>query len=622
MRSKEGNMPTVDDPKLLGRTRLSFADGKDVEEFVTTLESYERGELTPDQWRGFRLVRGTYGQRQTGDVQMIRVKVPQGILDGPQLHALADVADEYSRGFGHITTRQNVQFHFLKLHDVEKAMVRLGEAGLTTREACGSAVRNITGCPYAGVAADEPFDVTPYAEALTRYLLRHPLSSRLPRKFKIGFEGCAEDHIFTAINDLGFKARVQGSNGTAKLGFRVTAGGGTSILPTSGGLLFEFLPAGEIFDVAEAVLRVFARLGDYKHKQRNRMKFLIRELGWDAWRAEFDRALAEVRAEGGKPFSFDPDRPEVEAPPDWQRAAPPPAAETAARATAAVLRGPGIRPDVRPELTVLNDAIVSWARTNVRPQKQDGWSVVTVTVPLGDLTSAQMRVLADLAHAYGDGSARMTADQNLLFRWVPTGLVPGLYRQLAAAGLGRGGAGTIADVTSCPGAEACKLAVTQSRGLGRALSEHLHQRPDLVEAAGAMSIKISGCPNGCGQHHIAGIGFQGSVRKLGDRAVPQYFVMVGGGVDEAGARFGRIAAKIPARRVPEALERLIAYHAAERSHGESAAAFFGRVEVERVKALLLDLETLRAEDAADADFVDLGEETEFKVETMAGECSV
>src|SRR5258708_21054881 len=214
-------MPAVDDPKLLGRTRLSFADGKDVEEFVATLESYERGELTPDQWRGFRLVRGTYGQRQTGDGQMIRVKVPQGILEGPQLHALADVADAYSRGFGHITTRQNVQFHFLKLHDVEKAMVRLGEAGLTTREACGSAVRNITGCPYAGVAADEPFDVTPYAEALTRYLLRHPLSSRLPRKFKIAFEGYPVDHVFTAMNDLGFRA-VAGNDGSR--GFRVTAG--------------------------------------------------------------------------------------------------------------------------------------------------------------------------------------------------------------------------------------------------------------------------------------------------------------------------------------------------------------------------------------------------------------
>jgi len=205
---------------------------------------------------------------------------------------------------------------------------------------------------------------------------------------------------------------------------------------------------------------------------------------------------------------------------------------------------------------------------------------------------------------------------------VTSAIVPALYRQLAAAGLGHGGAGTIADVTSCPGAEACKLAVTQSRGLGRALSDHLHERPDLVESAGALSIKISGCPNGCGQHHIAGIGFQGSVRKLGDRAVPQYFVMVGGGVDEAGARFGRIAAKIPARRVAEALERLIAYHAAERRSGESAAAFFGRVEVERVKALLLDLETLRPEDAVDADFVDLGEDSAFKVETMAGECSV
>ncbi len=614
-------MPAVDEAKTLGRTRLTFADEKDIAEFVTTLEKYERGELTPDQWRAFRLVRGTYGQRQSGDVQMLRVKIPQGILDGPQLHALADVADRYSRGFGHITTRQNVQFHFLKLHDVEHALTRLGEAGLTTREACGNSVRNITACPYAGVAADEPFDVTPYADALTRYLLRHPLSSRLPRKFKIAFEGCAEDHAVTAIHDLAFRARVQGTNGQARLGFRVLAGGGTSILPTSASVLFEFLPAGQILEVAEAILRVYARLGDYQHKQRNRMKFLIRTMGWDAWRAEFDRARVEFRAEGSAPFPFDPDRPPVEGPPDWKRATPPRPAETAARATAATLRGPGIRPEVKPALVVLDDAILGWARTNVRPQKQDGYSAVTVTVPLGDLTSAQLRVLADLARAHGDGMVRMTNDQNLLFRWVPTRLVPALYRQLAAAGLGRGGVGTIADVTSCPGAEACRLAVTQSRGLGRLLSDHLRERPDLVEAAGALSIKISGCPNGCGQHHIAGIGFQGSVRKLGDRALPQYFVMVGGGVDEGGARFGRLAAKVPARRMTEVLERLIALYRAERREEETAAAFFGRVQVERVKALLADLEALRAEDAVPADFVDLGEEGEYKVETMAGECS-
>jgi len=614
-------MPAVDDSKTLGRTRLSFHEAKDVEEFVSTLERYERGELTPDQWRAFRLVRGTYGQRQSGDVQMLRVKIPQGILDGPQLHALADVADRYSRGFGHVTTRQNVQFHFMKLHDVEAALNRLGEAGLTTREACGNSVRNVTACPYAGVAADEPFDVTPYAEALTRYLLRHRLSSRLPRKFKIGFEGCPEDHIYTAINDIGFQARSTGTNGTARHGFRVTAGGGTAIMPTDGGLLWEFLPADEILNVAEAILRVFARLGDYQHKQRNRMKFMIKSLGWDKWRAELDSALEEVRREGGAGLPFDPDQPPVEAPAEGERPEPPLTVETAARAKAAILRGPGIHPVVRPELAVLDEEVVAWARTNVRPQKQEGFSIVTVTVPLGDLTSAQLRVLADLARAYGDGAVRTTADQDLVFRWVPTARVASFHRQLAAAGLGRGGAGTAADVTSCPGAEACKLAVTQSRGLGQVLTEHFHERPDLVAAAGPLSVKISGCPNGCGQHHIAGLGFQGSVRKLGDRAVPQYFVMVGGGVDGGGAHFARLAAKVPVRRMTEVVERLVSLYRTERTGDETAAAFFRRVELARVKSTLRDLETLRPEDAVPADFVDLAEESEFKIETMEGECS-
>src|SRR5215468_8374656 len=247
-------MSVVDDPRTLGRARLSFASQADIDEFVDTLERYERGELTPDQWRQFRLVRGTYGQRQAEDAQMLRVKIPQGVLNGEQLEALADVGERYSRGFGHITTRQNIQFHFVKLHDVEPAMRRLADAGLTTREACGNSVRNITACPYAGVAADEVFDVTPYAEALTRFLLRHPLSSALPRKFKIAFEGCATDHVLTGINDLGFRA-VLGADGAR--GFRVSAGGGTSIMVKSAGLLHEFLPASEILRVAEAVLRVF-----------------------------------------------------------------------------------------------------------------------------------------------------------------------------------------------------------------------------------------------------------------------------------------------------------------------------------------------------------------------------
>src|SRR5581483_10368838 len=219
-----------------------------IDEFVATLERYERGELSPEAWRAYRLVRGTYGQRQAEDAQMLRVKIPQGVLTASQLLALADVGDAYSRGFGHITTRQNMQFHFVKLHDVEPAMRRLAEDGLTTREACGNSVRNITACPFAGVAADERFDVTPYAEALTRFLLRHRLSSTLPRKFKIAFEGCPVDHIATPINDLGFRAVVAPGGGR---GFRVTVAGGTAIYVRTGALLHEFVPASEIFRVAE-----------------------------------------------------------------------------------------------------------------------------------------------------------------------------------------------------------------------------------------------------------------------------------------------------------------------------------------------------------------------------------
>ena len=615
-------MTVIDDVKTLGRARLSFADAGEIDEFVATLERFERGEVGPDVWRAFRLTRGTYGQRQAGDVQMLRVKIPQGILDGAQLRALADVAERYSRGFGHVTTRQNLQLHFLKLHDVEAVMRRLGEAGLTTREACGNAVRNVTACPYAGVAADEAFDVTPYAEALTRHLLRHPLSSSLPRKFKIAFEGCAEDHALTAINDIGFRARLALDAGTPRRGFRVTVGGGTSTLSTTGSELAEFVPAGEILAVAEAIVRLFHRLGDYQHKQRNRMKFLIRSMGWDAWRAEFESTLVDVRAAGAPLLPFDPDRPPVEGAPRWPRPSPPSLEEVAERAASAHVRGPGLTPAVVGRaLPMSNGSYASWTRTNVRPQRQTGYAVTTVTLPLGDVTGAQLRLLADLAHTLGDGSVRTSHDQNLVLRWIKTDDLPEIHRRLDAAGLGLPGAGSLADVTSCPGAEACRLAVTQSRGLGRRLAEHLQARPELVGSVPGLNVKISGCPNGCGQHHVAGLGLQGSVRKVGDRVIPQYFLMIGGGVDQERAHFGRLAAKIPVRRVPEAVERLAALCAAERSDDEPADAFFRRVDLARIKAVLADLERLAPEDALPTDFVDLGEDGEFKLATQEGECS-
>ena len=610
-------MSVVDDPKTYGRARLSFASGADIDEFVTTLERYERGELTPDQWRAFRLVRGTYGQRQAEDAQMLRVKIPQGILTSEQLDALADVGERYSRGFGHITTRQNVQFHFVKLHDVELAMHRLADAGMTTREACGSSVRNITACPYAGVAADERFDITPYAEAMTRYLLRHPLSSTLPRKFKIAFEGCATDHIATGVNDLGFRAVVGPDGGR---GFRVVAGCGTAIMTTSAGLLHEFLPASEILRVAEAVLRVFKRLGDYEHKQRNRMKFMIKTLGWTRWREEYDRELTGCRLRGQVP-TLEIDPPASESRPEWVKDASPSPGQVAARVSAGRISGPGITPAIVPILQSGDEAYARWRATNLRAQKQFGYVMAVATVPLGDISSDQMRVIGELARAYGDGTIRVTPDQDLLFRWINSCDVRQLYRRLAAAGLGLAEAGTVADVASCPGAETCRLAVTQSRGLGRLLEDTLRARPDLIAAADGARIKISGCPNGCGLHHIATIGFQGSVRRLGSRAVPQYFVMVGGGAHDRGASFGRLAAKIPARRIPEAVARLIDLYARDREPGETASAYFGRVELDRVKAAIADLEKLMPGDAVAADFIDLAEAEDFAPAVLDGECS-
>ena len=608
-------MPAVDDPKIYGRARLGFADEADVDEFAETLGRFERGEIGPDAWRAFRLVRGTYGQRQAEDAQMLRVKIPQGILTGAQLHALADVAERYSRGFGHITTRQNVQFHFMKLHDVEPAMRLMADAGLTTREACGSAVRSITGCPLAGVAADEVFDVTPYADALTRHLLRHPLSSKLPRKFKIGFEGCPTDHTRTGINDIGFRA-ARGPGGIR--GFRVTVAGGTSIMPRSGALLHDFLPAAEIFDVADAILRVYAALGDYQHKQRNRLKFLIKSLGWDRWLDEYRTSLAAVRGEPGRTFPFDPDDPPVEEAPEWMSHPAPAAAELAARAATAALHGPGIHPA---PIAPGPDGFDRWLRTNVHPQKQDGFAVAVVTIPLGDVTAAQLRIFADLASAYSDGTLRITTDQNAVFRWVRAARLADFYGALTATGFGLANAGTIADVVSCPGAESCRLAVTQSRGLGRLLGDHLRAQADTAESVGAADIKISGCPNGCGLHHVAAIGFQGSIRKLGARAVPQYFVMAGGGADDEGAAFGRIVAKVPARRCPEAVDRLVALYRKEREANESLAAFMRRADTARLKNALSDLESLSEETADASDFIDLAEDKAFTPEVLDGECS-
>ena len=608
-------MDAIDDTRTLGRARLDFASELDIDEFVETLGKFERGEMPADQWRRFRLVRGTYGQRQDG-VQMLRVKAPQGVVSSSQMRAFAGVASRYSRGFCHITTRQNIQFHFVLLKNVEAAMRELAQEGLTTREACGNSVRNITGCPYAGTSETEIFDPSPYAETVTRYFLRHPLSGVLPRKFKIAFEGCAEDHAVTAINDIGWRARIV----DGRKGWKVTVAGGTSILPVNGYVLYEFLPVEQMLEVAEAIVRVFHKYGDFKHPQRNRMKFIIRAIGWDAYRAHFEEELEAFRREGGARLPFDPAAVTSEGAPDWEPAAPPTLQHVAAMA-ATPMRGPGIYPGTV-RLQPMSDAYLRWMRRNVTRQRQPGYCHVAVRLPLGDFTAGQMRVLADLADAYADGTMRLTVEQNVLFRWVTTESIEPFYQRLAAAGLHSPDALSMSDVVSCPGAESCRLAVTQSRGLGRVLTEYFSARPELVDLVPSGNIRISGCPNGCGQHHIGALGFQGSVRKVGGRAVPQYFVLVGGGVTDEGAHFGKVVAKVPARRIVEAAGRLVDLYREQReSETEDLGAFYRRIQPSIAADRLKDLAELNANETTPDDFIDLGESQAFDPVVMDGECS-
>ncbi len=600
------------------RERATFADPKDLDFFVEQLGRFERGEITADEWRAFRLLEGTYSQRQVGDVHMVRTKIPQGVVTAAQLEALAEVTERWSRGFGHISTRQNMQLHFVAGRGAEAALRRLAEVGVTSREACGNSVRNVTACPYGGVSAGEVFDTTPYAEALTRHFLRHPLSSSLPRKFKIAFEGCQEDHAAAAIHDLGYFARRQGG----QPGFQVRVGGGTATMPVTARPLVEFLPASELLVAAEAVIRVFHRLGDRQNRASNRLKFLVKKLGFDGFQREVEAELVKVRAEGIPPLGFDPLHPPEEGPPSGVRPPAPSPEALAARVRAQVPRGPGVVPVVAPVLSPSPAALSAFRRTNVQPQRQARYVTVTVAVPLGDLTSAQLSALAELSRSYADGTVRFTRTQDVVLRWVLPEEVPALHLRLAAASLGLDGAGTPSDVVSCPGAESCRLAVTHSRGLGQELEAHVRARPELYGQAPDLDLKVSGCPNGCSQHHVATIGFQGSARKVGDKAVPQYFVLVGGALSPDGARFGHLAAKIPARRVPQALDRLVALYLAERRPGEGAPAFFTRVPVEHVKEVLKALGELSAATLTPEDLRDLGEDHEYRTDTMDGECAV
>jgi len=574
-----------------------FSSPADVEEFVAVLERFERGEISSEDFRTFRLKRGVYGQRQM-DVNMLRVKFPGGIMSAAQLRTAAGVAREYTLHHkGHITTRQNIQFHFVKLADMPEVMGRFDVTGATTREACGNTVRNLTGCPYAGVSGTEAYDITPYMHALVRMCLREEWANNLPRKFKMAFEGCThEDHAQTAINDVGFRAK----NKDGVRGFEVFVAGGLSTSPRPAYRLHDFIPADEMLARTEAIIRVFDKHGNRKNRARARLKYVMKALGEAGFVAAYEEEVAKLVAAGTL------QRP-VEQPPE----------ETAPAWNDRALAGPRAADD--------DPQYKEWLRT-VDPQKQPGFAAVTIKLDRGDISADQFDQLAELAETFTDGTLRAGNRQNLIVRWVRTEYLPHLFSALQRIGLADLGSNTIHDVVSCPGADSCNLAVTHSMSLAKHLTRFLKspgKSADSVELARSADIKISGCPNSCGQHHVAAIGFHGTVRHVGDgKQVPEYQIHLGGGFDADGVQFGRHIVKVPARRAGEALLRLLDLYRDEREDGEDARAFFRRVAKEDVVEALGDaLLDSQFTNLRDDDIFDLGQERTFDVAIGRGECA-
>jgi sulfite reductase beta subunit-like hemoprotein len=572
---------------------------REFDDFDGEAQRFLGGEKPEGEFIAFRLRQGVYGQRQP-DVQMIRVKLPFGGVTPEQLEAFADVVERYAPlGKGHITTRQNVQIHHVPLPDAAKAIRELSDAGLSSREGCGNTVRNVTGDPWAGVAPDEVFDPTPYAGAYVRYFVRHPTTQLMPRKIKTAFTGSDADRAITGIHDIAFLSRER----DGVRGFEMRVGGGTSIMARVAPTLYEFVEAdnGDYLKVTEAALRIFDRQEWLRaNRTRARIKFMIDKIGIDAFR---ELVGEELRGDWVGERDFDLGRLRFDHDEEAYAPAPPAAAASPNSDRSEFER---------------------FCEGNVQAQRQVGFSTVEVKVERGDLTAAQFRGLAAIMREHSGGYARSTVQQNLVLRWVRDESLYDVWRRLGELGLGAAGPREVTDVVSCPGTDSCKLGITSSMGLNRAIRERLESMAIDDALTRRVHVKMSGCPNGCSQHHIANIGFYGASLKVGDRQMPAYIPHIGGNFEGGEVVFGRrLKSRLPAKRVPEAVERWVRLYEAERDDGEEFNAFAERAGVGRFEAEIKDL-TLPAEFSLETmqQFIDWNRSSPYKVERGEGECAI
>jgi len=575
----------------------------DITKFETMLAGYLAGDVEEEVFRIFRLNNGIYGQRQGGHNQMVRVKAPYGIVTPEQLETFADIADEFSRGWGHITTRQNLQFHFVALERVPDLLRRLAEVGLTSREACGDTVRNVTGCHLAGACPFEVLDISPWAEAAFRYFLRHPYAQRLPRKFKINFSGCVTDCGQAMFNDAGVVAVARPRNdGTVEAGFRVFFAGGLGANPHAAVALEDFTPREDLLPTLEAILRVFDHDGNRENKLRARMKWLLDTQGPDEVRRRILRERKTLPAAANWPGGI----PAVVA--EWGDE---PAGLGAASPTP---MGWGTPVTIR-----RSDPYGRWDDANVVRGVAKGTVSAYAWARLGDITSAQFRALAAIQRDMG-AEVRVTNRQNLVFRDLTEEQLPELHRRLDAISMAEPGAELARDVVSCPGADTCNLAVTQSRGLAGEIGSALESAG--LADVGGIRVNISGCTNSCGQHHVADIGFVGVERRAHGRSAPGYQMLLGGYLGQTQVEFGTKALRLPAKAAGEATVRVVGRFAAERQAGETFTTWLGRSGgAKGVAATLADLDIFPTPDDRPDFYVDYDETGPFEASTGVGECA-
>jgi len=567
----------------------------DIELFRSYAEKFVVGEINDDQFRAQRLRRGVYSQRQVG-VHMIRTKVPGGILTAAQMDQLARVADDFGGGKGHLTTRQNMQYHFVPLLKVPDLLHMLADARLTTREACYNTVRNVTACPLSGLLEDEVFDVHPYAQKVAFAFLHKELTDSLPRKFKIAFSGCKEDCMVGAIHDVGLRAVIR----DGKRGFRMVVGGGLGPLPTEAQLLDEFLPEERLINRIEAVIRLFSKHGNRNNKNKARLKFVLRERGFAWVKEQIEKEYQDILTNGGIPT------PEVvpESFGGFQSAPPP--------------LGDGELLPVIHTNGHVDPVYERWLQSNIREQKQNGYAIVTVKVPQGNLTGGQMRGIAAISRAAGDGLVRVTIDQNLVLAYISLRNLPRVYAALQKIGLAGAGVNEIDDITTCPGAYSCNLALTKSMNLGAALAEEVREHTDPLVRK--LKINISGCPNSCGQHWIGDLGFYGNARKIDGKEIPYYLMLLGGGYDQDGMmRFGVAVQSIPARLAPVAVRRVLEHYVANRHDCETFREYVLRHKVETFRQMTNDL--AKPAEAFPEMYQDWGDDVGYSLQLGRGECA-